>query len=83
MTIIEQIYAIVKTLPQEQASEILTLAEFIRTQHLNANQSIATLDTSTPWEELVYSQAGTWAQDFPTLEDIRADLAEDILRESF
>jgi hypothetical protein len=25
MTIIEQLYAIVKTLPQEQASEILTL----------------------------------------------------------
>jgi len=83
MTIIEQIYAIVKSLPPEQASEILTFAEFIRTQHLNSNQSIATLDTSTPWEELVYSLAGTWAQDFPTLEHIRADLGEDILRESF
>jgi hypothetical protein len=82
MTIIEQIYAIVKTLPQEQAREILTFAEFIRAQHLNANQSIAILDTSTPWAELVYSLAGTWAQDFPTLEDIRAELGEDILRES-
>jgi len=82
MSIIEQIYEIVETLPQEQASEILTFAEFIRSQHLNANQSIGTLDTSTPWAELVYSLAGTWVQDFPTLEDIRAELGQDILRES-
>ncbi|CAD0228243.1 conserved hypothetical protein [Planktothrix agardhii] len=83
MTIIEQIYAIVKSLPQEQAREILTFAEFIRAQHLNANQSSAILDTSTPWAELVYSLAGTWEKDFPTLEDIRAESGEDILRESF
>ena len=83
MTIIEQLYAIVKTLPQEQVSEILTFAEFIRAQHLNAQESIATLDTSTPWAELVYSLAGTWTQDFPSLEEIRAELGEDILRESF
>jgi hypothetical protein len=83
MTIIEQLYAIVKNLPQEQASEILTFAEFIRAQHLNAQESIAILDTSTPWAELVYSLAGTWAQDFPSLEEIRAELGEDILRESF
>ncbi|MEG4035991.1 hypothetical protein QUA03_19420 [Microcoleus sp. S36b_A4] len=36
MTIIEQIYAIVKTLPQNQASEILTFAELIRAKYLNA-----------------------------------------------
>ncbi len=83
MTIIEQLYAIVKTLPQEQASEILTFAEFIRAQHLNAQESIAILDTSTPWAELVYSLAGTWGQDFPSLEEIRAESGEDILRESF
>ncbi|MEG3841628.1 DUF2281 domain-containing protein [Microcoleus sp. herbarium14] len=83
MTIIEQIYAIVKSLPQEQASEILIFAEFIRVKHLNAQESIAILDTSTPWAELVYSLAGTWGQDFPSLEEIRAELGEDILRESF
>ena len=53
MTIIEQLYAIVKNLPQEQASEILTFAEFIRAQHLNAQESIAILDTSTPWFEVI------------------------------
>jgi hypothetical protein len=83
MTIIEQIYAIVKTLPENQASEILTLAEFIRAKYLNENQSTDTVDSLTPWTEWVYSLAGTWAEDFPTLEEIRAESGEDILRESF
>ncbi|MEG4273280.1 MULTISPECIES: DUF2281 domain-containing protein [unclassified Microcoleus] len=83
MTIIEQIYAIVKTLPENQASEILTFAEFIRAKYLNENQSTDTVDSLTPWTELVYSLAGTWAEDFPTLEEIRAESGEDIWRESF
>ncbi|MEG3849125.1 DUF2281 domain-containing protein [Microcoleus sp. herbarium19] len=83
MTVIEQIYAIVKTLPENQASEILTFAEFVRAKYLNANQSTDTVDAVTPWTELVYSLAGTWVEDFPTLEEIRAESGEDILRESF
>jgi hypothetical protein len=34
MTLAEQIYTIVKTLPPEQASQVLTFAEAIRSQHL-------------------------------------------------
>ena len=83
MTVIEQIYAIVKTLPQNQASEILSFAEFIRAKYLNGNQFTDTVDALTPWQELVYSLAGTWGQDFPSLEEIRSQLGEDILRESF
>ncbi|MEG4852124.1 DUF2281 domain-containing protein [Microcoleus sp. B5-D4] len=83
MTIIEQIYAIVKTLPKNQASEILTFAELIRAKYLNDNQSTDTVDSLTPSTELVYSLAGTWAEDFPTLESIRAESGEDIWRESF
>ncbi len=83
MTVIEQIYAIVKTLPQNQASEILTFAKSIRAKYLNGNQSTDTVDVLTPWTELVYSLAGTWVEDFPTLEEIRAESGEDILRESF
>lgn len=83
MTVIEQIYAIVNTLPQNQASEILTSAEFIRAKYLNANQSTDTVDSLIPWQELAYSLAGTWAEDFSTLEKIRAESEEDILRESF
>ncbi len=83
MTVIEQIYAIVKTLPQNQASEILTFAEFIRAKYLNAHQSTDTVDSLTSWQELVYSLAGAWAEDFPTLEEIRTESGEDILQESF
>ncbi|WP_293155423.1 MULTISPECIES: DUF2281 domain-containing protein [unclassified Microcoleus] len=83
MTVIEQIYAIVKTLPQNQAREILTFAESIRAKYLNWNQSTDTVDALTPWQEVVYSLARTWAEDFPTLEEIRAESGEDILRESF
>ncbi|HBL11087.1 MAG TPA: hypothetical protein DD379_06710 [Cyanobacteria bacterium UBA11162] len=82
MTIAEQIYAIVQTLPQEQAREILTFAEFICAKHLNANQPIGTVESPLPWTEFVYSLAGVWGKDFPTLEDIRTESGEDIVRES-
>lgn len=83
MTVIEQIYEIVKTLPQNQASEILNFAQFIRAKYLNANQSTDTVDSLTSWQELVYYLAGAWADDFPTLEEIRTGEGEDIFRESF
>lgn len=82
MTIAEQIYAIVKTLPAYQASEILTFAKFIYAKHSSANEPVDTVDSPIPWAELVYSLAGAWAKDFPTLEDIRAQSGQDILRES-
>ncbi len=82
MTIIEEISAIVETLPQKQATEILIFAELIRSQHLKANQPINSSETSISWKELVYSLAGTW-EDFPPLEDLRTDMGEDIFRESF
>ena len=34
MTLADQIYTIVKTLPPEQATQVLTFAEVIRDQHL-------------------------------------------------
>jgi hypothetical protein len=82
MTIAEQIYALVKTLPQNQAEEILTFAEFIHSKHLHTNQ-IVNDSTNISWEELVYSLAGSWKDDFPTLEEIRRGSGEDSLRESF
>ena len=81
MTIAEQVYELVKSLPEEQASEILTFAELIRAKHLNANQPMSN-EVAIPWAELVKSLAGTWETDFPNLEDIRAGLGQDILRES-
>lgn len=83
MNVLEQIHAIVTSLPQDQAREILTFAEFIRAKYLNTNQSTDTGDSLTSWQELVDSLAGAWADDFPTLEEIRTESGEDILRESF
>ncbi|MCC3412000.1 MAG: DUF2281 domain-containing protein [Microcoleus sp. PH2017_29_MFU_D_A] len=82
MTIAEQIYAIAKILPKDQASEILTFAEFVCAKHLSANQQTDTVDSPIPWAEFVFSLAGTWGKDFPSIEDIRAESGQDILRQS-
>ncbi|WP_413172566.1 DUF2281 domain-containing protein [Anabaena azotica] len=82
MTIAEQIYTIVQTLSPAQAEEILNFAEFIRNKHLNTNQTIND-SSNLSWEELVYSLAGTWKDNFPSLEEIRSSAGADILRESF
>jgi Protein of unknown function (DUF2281) len=81
MTVAEQIYALVKSLPQDQASEVLTFAEFIHAKHLKDSQSSSTVD-SMNWSELVYSLAGAWGEDFPALEVIRAESGQDTVRES-
>ena len=50
----------------------MTFAEFIRAKHLNTKQTVNNID-QLPWSEFVYSLAGTWKDDFPTLEDIRKE----------
>lgn len=78
MSIAEQIYAIVKTLPPDQASEILAFAEFVQSK-----QSIRVEDDQEiSWANLVNSLAGAWADDFPTLEEIRAGEGQDASREN-
>jgi hypothetical protein len=81
MTIAEQIYSLVKNLPQDQAGEILTFTQYICTKNLAANQVIDAGEAQVPWGELVSSLAGSWSDDFPDLEDIRAGLGQDALRE--
>jgi hypothetical protein len=82
MTIADQIYTLVKTLPQDEANEILTFAEFIRSKRENSVQPTNPEEPQIPWPELVRSLAGAWADDFPDLETIRAGMGQDILRES-
>jgi hypothetical protein len=77
MSIAEQIYDLVKSLPQEQASEVLTFVEFV--QH-KERRSTDAIDLPS-WEELVFSLAGSWADDFTSLEDIRG-AGQDVQRES-
>ncbi|MBW4444180.1 MAG: DUF2281 domain-containing protein [Plectolyngbya sp. WJT66-NPBG17] len=85
MTIAEQIYTIAKNLPPDQASEILAFAESIRSKHSTSIDSELPNEqviSSQTWADLVRSLAGTWAEDFPTLEEIRAEEGQDVLRES-
>ena len=82
MTIAGQIYTLVKTLPQDEANEILTFAEFIRNKHENGVQPTDPEEPELPWTEFVRSLAGAWADDFPDLETIRAGIGQDVLRES-
>ena len=82
MAIAEQIYELVKSLPEQQAIEVLTFIEFIREKRSGENKSTTT-DTSENWPDLVHTLAGAWQDDFPNLEDIRTNLGQDILRESF
>ncbi len=60
MTIAEQIYSLVKTLPQDQVSEILTFAEYICSKNLAADQPSDTEEAQF-WDELVSALAGSWA----------------------
>jgi excisionase family DNA binding protein len=79
MTIAEQIDALVKTLPQDQAGEILTFAEYIRTKNLAENQVTDAVDAQAPWSELVSSLAGAWANNFPNLESENLSMSSAIL----
>ncbi len=83
MTIAEQIYSLVQTLSQEQASEILTFAEYICFKNQSAKADDPAADSVVLWGALVHSLAGAWADDFPTLEEIRGGLGQDAVRESF
>jgi hypothetical protein len=82
MTIAEQIYAIAKNLPQDQAIEILAFAESIRSKNLSNIDNSESIDQQTSWADFVYSLAGAWSGDFPTLEEIRAKEGQGISRES-
>jgi len=82
MTIADQIYTIVQTLPQDRAREVLAFAEFVRSKPSLVHSSTTAVDTSVPWIQLVHSLAGSWADNFPGLEDIRAEEGQDIARES-
>lgn len=81
MTIAEQIYTLVKTLPPEQASEVLTFAEFVSARRVDHPDG-APERSQIPWVELVRSLAGAWADDFPDLEGIRHGMGADVRRES-
>jgi len=79
MTIAEQVYTIVQSLSEEQASQVLSFAATL--QQRNAPSIILEdEETQMRWQELVRSTAGAFP-DFPSLEEIRSGYGEDVPRE--
>jgi len=75
MTIAEQIYTLVQSLPQDKASQVLSFAKSIRGELGNSRSGHA-ID-ELPWAEFVYSLAGAWGDDFPSIEEIRGTTGND------
>ncbi len=76
MTIAEQIYEVVLTLSDEQATEVLTFVESVQAKPKEKHKDglpddLDELDKLS-WPEFVNAVAGSWGKDFPTLEEIRA-----------
>jgi hypothetical protein len=80
MTIAEQVYTIVQSLSEEQASEVLSFAATL--QQRDSPPAIPEDEAQMRWQALVRSTAGAFP-DFPSLEEIRSGYGEDVPRESF
>lgn len=71
MTIAEQVYELVRSLPDDQVHEVLLFAQTVLKKH--------EMDTETPeekaermaqWRELVQSSSGAWKDTLPDLEEV-------------
>ena len=80
MTVAEQVYEVVKRLPQEKAAEVLTFARSIKAQQ--ASQESAS-EKMAAWHRFLDSIDPADWEDFPTLAEIRANQGEDVPRESW
>ena len=79
MTIAEQIYTLVQSLPQDKANQVLRFAELMQGEL--GNSGSGHMIDQLPWAEFVHSLSGAW-DDFPCLEEIRKNAGHDIVRES-
>lgn len=78
MTIAEQIYTLVQSLPQDKASQVLMFAESMQSELGSRSGHV----DERPWAEFVYSLAGAWSDDFPHIEEIRENAGQDVVRET-
>ena len=84
MTVTEKICEMVQALPEEQAAEVLTFVESVHAKHRDTKKEYSKEEMDAmSWPELVDALAGSWGDDFPTLEEIRAGEGKDSPRESF
>ncbi|MGD1902076.1 MAG: DUF2281 domain-containing protein [Geitlerinemataceae cyanobacterium] len=82
MTVSEQVYAIVESLSDEQASEVLSFAEQLQQRNAQPETPEEKERRLAQWREKVYALAGAFP-DFPSLEEIRAGYGEDVPREEW
>ena len=79
MTVAEQIYELVRALPEEKAAEVLTFAKSIREKQMS--QKSPSLEQISAWHQFLDSIDPADWEDFPTAEEIRANQGEDAPRE--
>jgi hypothetical protein len=82
MTVAEQIYTVVQSLSDEQASEVLSFAQQLKQCDTRSETPEEKEQRLARWREKVYALAGAFP-DFPSLEEIRAGYGEDVPREEW
>lgn len=79
----ETIYELVKTLPEGQANLVLMFTQFVRQQASQPQEVPVAISAEDllAWSILVRELSGTWS-DCPDPEALRADLGQDVARET-
>lgn len=80
MTVAEQVYEIVKQLPEDKVAEVLAFAKSIEQQALKARISDA--ERMADWHRFLDSIDPADWEDFPSLEEIRSWPSENAPKES-
>jgi hypothetical protein len=84
MSTADKVYELVKTFSEEQAQLVLKFAQVVQQrghQTKTDSEEQASEDIQS-WQALVQALAGAWA-DFLSAEELRANLGQDLVRESF
>ncbi len=80
MTTAEQIYELVKAMPEAQANMVLMFAELVGRRDSGASEAEAVGKDDEAWRSLIQELSGTWP-DFPMAEALRATAGQDVARE--
>ncbi|GAB4338486.1 MAG: hypothetical protein OHK0047_28730 [Leptolyngbyaceae cyanobacterium] len=83
MSTADQIYELVRAMPEEQSRLVLRFAQFVQHQQeeqLHQPSDITMTEAIQSWQQLVAELSGAWP-DFPTADELRATLAQDLVRE--
>jgi hypothetical protein len=84
MSTADKVYELVKIFSEKQAQLVLKFAWLVQQrehQSKTDSEDQASEDIQS-WQELVQELSGAWA-DFPSAEELRANLGHDLVRESF